>query len=83
MPTNRTRRTRKMKQTVITSALRYYFETGSYDGDFPEEDRCDVFLLSSWPVELRAAWNDAKETILADWKRAGKRGLPWAVKALE
>lgn len=72
-----------MKQTVITSALRYYFETGSYDGDFPQEDRCDVFLLSNWPDELRAAWNSVKDTIMTDWKRAGKPGLPWAVIEFE
>lgn len=77
MPSNRKYRTRKIKQTSISQALRSYFETGSYD-NFPEEDRCDVFLLSSWEADLKAAWDAVKDEILADWMQRHPCSKPFA-----
>ena len=33
--------------------------------------------------ELRELWNQNREELIAEWKGAGKRGLPWAVKEFE
>jgi hypothetical protein len=81
MPTNRTRRTRNMKSTNISPAWRVFWETGTY-GNQTEED-ADIFLLSNRPDDLRAAWDSVRDMIIADWKRAAKHGMPWAVREFD
>ncbi|MEI6610989.1 MAG: hypothetical protein WCO53_14780 [Deltaproteobacteria bacterium] len=68
MPSNRQYRTRKIKQS-ITPALRFYFETGTYDGPFPAEDLCDTFILSNREDDLKAAWEANKQEIMAEWTK--------------
>jgi len=70
-----------MKPKTLSPAWRVFWETGTY-GTQTDED-ADIFLLSNRPDDLRAAWADAREEIMAGWKRAGKRGMPWAVGEFE
>jgi hypothetical protein len=64
---------------TISPALRFYFETGNYDGPFPEEDRCDVFLLSGRDADLKAIWDTVKDEITTDWMKMHPPGdMPFA-----
>lgn len=75
------RRTRNLKSKNISPAWRTFWETGIY-GNQTDED-ADIFLSVNRPDDLRAAWADVREEIMAGWKRAGKRGMPWGVREFE
>lgn len=78
MPTNRTRRTRKTRTTNISPAWRNFFETGANDNK-TEED-ADIFIVSGSDKEIVAAWEPYREALLVEWKKEGRKGLPWAEK---
>jgi len=86
MPTNRTRRTRKIVPSTISDPMRYFLETGCYRLRelFPDDPRgrVEVFKLA-YPSQamrkrLKAVWMQHKGDVLADWQRQGKKGKPWA-----
>jgi hypothetical protein len=76
MPTNKKRKTRKMK-SVISLELRAYFENGTWPGNETEADG-EVFLLLCNDKKGREMWELCREEIMLDWKRQKRQGLPWA-----
>ena len=73
------RKPRKMRvmRPVISPALRSYFLTGTYDGPFPEADRCDVFLLSGSDADLRTIWNTVRDEIMGEWTNHPPGDMPY------
>ena len=74
------RKMRIMKPPPLSGAWRAFFETGVC-GNKTEED-CDIFLAEKSDESLLAAWLPHREKFLAEWKREGRRGLPWIEKEL-
>jgi len=87
MPTNRTRRTRKIARSALSDAWKYFLETGDYclRKKFPESrDRVEIFRLANPSgairLRLKKVWIEHRPEVLADWKKQKRRGLPWAAK---
>ena len=80
MPTNRTRRTRELRSKNISPAWRRFWETGAVGNETGEDG--DIFLLQGRDEELKAAWLEVRDEIMADWQRAGKPGRPWIEECL-
>lgn len=71
------RRTRAMKPT-ISDALRTWLETGERP-----KGNIECFMLAKSADLLRPAWERCRDEIMADWKREGQKGKPWAAKQFD
>lgn len=74
MPTNRTRRTRKLKPTTISTALLKFFKGEAYAPD--EEGACDVFLMELRPA-MKEKWELYRDQIMADWMKKNPCSRPF------
>lgn len=74
------RKPRIMKPPPLSPAWRDFFETGANDNKTEEDG--DIFICSGSEKEMLAAWLPHREKFLAEWKREGRRGLPWIEKEL-
>lgn len=74
------RKVRVMKPPALSEAWRTFFSTGA-SGNKTAED-CDIFMVQAHYKLMLAAWLPHREMFLKEWKREGKKGLPWIVKEL-
>jgi hypothetical protein len=72
MSTNRKRRSRYLRLT-LHPIIRYFLIYGTLRGGPPfDESMTDVDWFLFQERELREAWNEAGEKLLADWKGPGQ-----------
>jgi hypothetical protein len=69
MPTNRTKRTRKVKPSSIPDNLKFYFETGTTDAE--------IFMLTCSESKTLSEWERCRKESLADWLREHPCSRPW------
>ncbi len=74
------RKLRVMKPPPLSEAWRAFFATGAGGEGTP--DHVDIFLVEANYKAMLAAWEPHREEFLKDWKREGRRGLPWIEKKL-
>ena len=90
MPTNRTRRTRKLQVDGLTRPEKHLLLTGK---PFPPSGswtdygekwlRPHLLILPYGRAELRALWLAYRDELLKEWKKSGKPGLPWAAEVFD
>lgn len=97
MPTNRTKRSRKVVKQTLSDSWRFFLETGDYHTaiskeKFSDVSNCDRFYIfqlgnpspgGGYWEKLRKIWMQHKDEILSDWKKQKKKGLPWAERLFD
>ena len=90
MPTNRSRRSRKLKSQALSDAMQFFLENGKMPPlDFPyvSGEKFEIFML--WKRDEKAMariknlWFLHGDEILKDWTRLKRHGFPWALKQLK
>ena len=83
MPTNRTRRTRKIVKTPLLDFVRILLMDGP-DGYHvamverkPGTGKVEAFRMQKTPGATRGAWGTHRAEILRQWRTEGRRGKPW------
>jgi hypothetical protein len=74
------RKPRVIKPAPLSPAWRAFFETGAC-GNKTAED-CYIFMAEGSYRSMLAAWEPYRETFLKEWKKEGRKGLPWIEKEL-
>jgi len=71
---------KREKRPVYSDVRKNYLLTGEWNlPDANEDEQWDVFAFSGDGAAIRAAWEDLREELLADWlwQRPGTRPWPW------
>jgi hypothetical protein len=80
MPTNRTRRTRTRQSIGLDDTIKVFL----FSGKKPERDTpaWDLYVSRHFDgmTKIRAAWEEHREFLLKEWKKAGRKGRPWAAR---
>ncbi len=80
MPTTRRHR-RRPPLYDLTEPERHLLETGNPSmkpGRYPGWLKPFVLVSPAGRDELRALWSRHRDELLAEWKREGRKGRPWA-----
>lgn len=81
------KRMRGMTKNSLSDAWRHFLMTGDYYLErFPgvptPREKFEIFQLGNpsggYLEKLKKTWMQYKAEVMADWKREGKRGRPWA-----
>jgi len=79
MASNRTRRTRKIKEsTPLDSSIETYFLTGQVERDTPAWD-LHVTRFFDGGEKRKAAWLEHRNFLLKKWSGQGFTRVPWIV----
>lgn len=75
------RKMRVMRPPALSEAWRAFFSTGAGGEGTP--DHVDIFMVEANYKSMLAAWEPHREKFLAEWKREGRKGLPWIERKLK
>lgn len=79
MPTNRTRRTRSIKNPAIDPAEIYILQYGSSEGGLPcEHLKLELFLRGMYVDKWKPIWEEVREEVMAAWIKNHPGTRCWA-----
>lgn len=88
MPTNRTRRTRKVAKTPLLDFVKILLMDGpeatskAMMDRIPGSGKAEAFMMRKTTHGAHAAWLIHRDEILRIWKAEKRPGLPWAANEI-